>query len=260
MLSFQNCRNHSNRKLPTILLCLLVITVKTIGQTKTDNKNESEDSSISANSIPANERLKHQTLETELEIYPFNIVVPDDPVIKNEAMFDYHNLFKQEKFLGGIRFFADANTHWAKARDMKDLILYTELYYGFKNFQIGIETGSVTGQEYLSLGPQYTHYDSKSFKRVSLISRVLPDYVLGYEFTSQEINIFQKMTVSSTGMGRIVLPSNQMVIQASIWFSLHSISGIYVGLEYEYNNAKYFNNYRYETKNELFLGVKFELH
>ncbi|MCC6685156.1 MAG: hypothetical protein IT247_08800 [Bacteroidia bacterium] len=206
------------------------------------------------------EHPKHEDLETELEIYPFNMVVPDDPVIKNEAMFDYHKHSKSGKMLGGIRFFADANTHWAKARDMKDLILYTELYYGFKHFQLGGETGSITGEEFMTLGPQFTLYDSKIFKRVSLISRVLPDYVFGYEYTTQEAHFLHGMTLSSTGMGRIVTPANKAIIQASAWVSFKGLRGVYFGIEYEHNNSKYFNTHKFEVNDELFLGIKAELH
>lgn len=100
-------------------------------------------------------------LETELEIYPFNIVVPTDPVVKNEAMFDYHRYLKKDRLLNA-RFFADANTHWGSgSRNMKDLIMYMEVIYGLKNFQLGAEVGSVTGEEYISIGPQYTAYDNK---------------------------------------------------------------------------------------------------
>jgi hypothetical protein len=252
LIFFQHYSTPSQGKIPAILFCLFVLSGQSMAQPKTDIR--------LTDTLFSKERVKHEALETELEIYPFNMVVPNDPVIKNEAMFDYHLFFKKEKLLGGIRFFADANTHWAKARDMKDLILYTEIYYGFKNFQIGAETGSVTGQEYLSLGPQFTHYDSKLFKRASLVSRVLPDYVLGYEFTTQEANLSHNMKISSTGMGRIVLPSNQTVIQASIWVSFKNIRGIYFGMEYEYNNAAYFGNFRFETNHELFFGLKAELH
>lgn len=204
--------------------------------------------------------VKHDDLETELEFYPFNMIVPSDPVIKNEVMFDYHKSYKQEKLLAGVRFFADANTHWAKTRDMKDLIMYTEVYYGFKNFQLGAETGSVTAQEYLSIGPQYVGYDTRLFRRVALVSRVLPDFVLGYEFTSQEFNIHNKVKISSTGMGRMVFPSYQTVAQVSLWTSFEKIKGIYFGVEYEYNSATFYNNWKYETNHELFFGIKAELH
>ncbi len=239
------------------MIAMLQLQGRILAQEKTDHTEEPVSKTLTSIS---DEPAKHQDLETELEIYPFNIIIPDDPVIKNEAMFDYHVFYKEDRFLGGIRFFADANTHWAKARNMQDLIIYTELYYGYKYFQIGLETGSVTNQEYLSWGPQFTHYDSPFFKRISLISRIFPDYVLGYEFTTQEADIFKKLRISSTGMSRIVLPTYQMVIQVSIWVSVKKIKGIYLGVEYEYNNAKYFNDFRFEKRNELFLGVKVELH
>ena len=203
---------------------------------------------------------KHEDLETELEIYPLNLVVPSDPVIKNEAMFDYHRYNNTEKLVYGVRFFGDANTHWAGKRDMKDLLMYTEAYYGYKSFQLGVESGTVTGEEYLSIGPQYANYDSKLFKRVSVISRVFPDYVLGYEFTTQEADLFHVVKLSSTGMGRLVLPTNQTVIQASLWASFEQLKGVFWGVEYEYNNASQYNNFKFETNHELFFGVKVELH
>lgn len=202
---------------------------------------------------------KHEDLETELELYPLNLIRPGDPVVKNEAMFDYHLYSNNEKLLGGVRFFADANTHYESSREMKDLIMYTEGYFGYKYFQIGAEVGSITGEEYLSIGPQITAYDNLIFKRVSIISRIVPDYVLGYEYTTQELKLFHVFKLSSTGMGRIALTSKQMVIQASAWISLEKLKGVFFGVEYEYNNATYFNNNKFEVNNELFFGVKFEL-
>ncbi len=221
---------------------------------------EMADLHLSPAKVDGKEPVKHEDLETELEMYPFNITVPNDPVIKNEAMFDYHNHSSSEKFIVGARFFADANTHYEGGRDMKDLLMYTELYYGFRMFQLGGEAGSVTGHEYLSLGPQFTTYDNFIFKRVSVISRVYPDYVLGYEFTTQEWNVTKKIKLSGTGMGRLVLPSNQTVIQASAWLSIEKFKGVFLGVEYEYNSAKSYNTFVYELNNELFLGLKFELH
>lgn len=220
-----------------------------------------EGSNTNPSEKPSNEAIvKHDNLETELEFYPFNMIVPSDPVIKNEAMFDYHRFSNSEHSLYGLRFFADANTHWMKTRDMKDLIMYTEFYYGFKHFQIGAETGSVTAQEYVSIGPQFVVYDSKAFRRAAIVSRVAPDFVLGYEYTTQEFDFFDNVKISSTGMGRMVLPSYQTVVQASIWTSFSKLKGIYFGVEYEYNSATYYNNFRFETNNELFFGIKAELH
>lgn len=252
---FKQCR------VLTLSLVLFFAFSNSFAQTSEEKSEATEVSPINDMSgLVKRKHPKHEDLETELEIYPLNIVVPDDPVIKNEAMFDYHRYNNSEKLIYGVRFFADANTHWSKERDMKDLLMYTEVYYGYKSFQIGAETGTVTGEEYLSVGPQYAYYDSKIFKRVSVISRVIPDYVLGYEFTTQEAGLFHKFKLSSTGMGRVVLPTNQTVIQASIWASYEGLKGVFFGFEYEYNNAKYFNNFKFETNNELFFGVKVELH
>jgi hypothetical protein len=198
-------------------------------------------------------------LETELEIYPFNIVLPADPVIKNEAMFDYHRYLKHERLLNA-RFFGDANTHWGgKSRNMKDLIMYTEIVYGLKHFQLGAEVGTVTGEEYMSIGPQYTTYDTKYFKRMALISRVLPDLVLGYEFTTKEFRFIKGSLLSSTGTSRVVFPKKQMVFQVSGWISFEKWQGVYIGIEYEHNNANSYNNIEFENHNDLFLGIKFEL-
>lgn len=206
------------------------------------------------------EVLKHEDLETELEFYPLNIVVPNDPVIKTEAMIDYHRHSSSGRFLRGTRFFLDENTHWKNKRDMKDLIMYTELYWGFRNFQLGCEIGSVTAEEFFTLGPQYTTYDGRIFKRLSIISRLWPDYVFGYEFTTQELKILPNWNLSSTGMGRMVLPSKQAVIQASLWVSHDRLKGIFFGLEYEFNNAENFHEATFERKNEIFFGIKAELH
>lgn len=198
-------------------------------------------------------------LETELEFYPLNTIIPTEPVVKNEAMFDYHRFLKKDRLLNA-RFFADANTHWGGGlRNMKDLIMYTEVIFGLNHFQMGVEIGSVTGEEYISVGPQYTAYNNKYFKRISLISRVFPDQVLGYEFTTKEIKFIKGSLLSSTGTGRIVLPRDQMVVQISGWLSFEKWQGVYVGLEYEYNNANSYNNIKFETHNDLFLGIKFEL-
>lgn len=202
---------------------------------------------------------KHEDLETELELYPLNMIHPRDPIVKNEAMFDYHRFSRNEKLLGGVRFFADANTHYEGSRDMKDLILYTTAYFGFRNFQMGAEIGSITNQEYLSVGPQFTSYDNEVFKRVSIITRIVPDLIFGYEFTTQEVKLFDGIKLSGTGMGRVAYPANEIIIQASAWLSSEKMRGVYFGFEYEYNNARYFNNNRFEANNELFLGIKFEL-
>lgn len=143
---------------------------------------------------------------------------------------------------------------------MKDLIMYTEFYYGLKNFQLGVETGSVTAEEYVSIGPQFVTYDSKIFRRASLVSRVFPDFVLGYEYTTQEFKLFDHVNISSTGMGRMVFPSYQTVSQASLWLSFEKVKGIYFGVEYEYNSASSYNNFKFTTNNELFFGIKAELH
>lgn len=199
-------------------------------------------------------------LETEIEAYPFNVVVPNDPVVKNEVMINFHRFLKNDKYLLNARFFADGNTHWKKHRDMKDLIMYTEMVFGWKNFQLGAEIGSVTGAEYLSFGPQFTAINNKIFKRVAIITRVFPDRVIGYEYTTKELKISKGALLSSTGTSRIVFPSKQKVYQASLWLSFEKWKGIYTGLEFEHNNANIYNNIVFERPNELFLGIKFELH
>jgi hypothetical protein len=220
-------------------------------------KPDPADTSMSETKIRKHPR--HKNLETELEFYPFNLVVPNDPVIKNEAMIDYHAYSPNERFLGGVRFFTEANTHYKFDRDMKDLLMYTEAYYGFGCFQLGAELGSITGEEYFSVGPQFTVYDNVIFKRVSVISRVFPDLVLGYEFTSQELKLFDGVNLSATGMCRILVPSDEQIIQVSTWVSFEKLHGVFFGVEYEYNNASYFNSHTYERNHEFFLGVKFEL-
>jgi hypothetical protein len=186
-------------------------------------------------------------------------VIPSDPVVKNEAMFDYHRYLKNDRLLN-VRFFGDANTHWGgKSRNMKDLIMYTEVVYGLKNFQLGAEVGTVTGEEYMSIGPQYTTYDTKYFKRIALISRVLPDLVFGYEYTTKEFRFIKHSLLSSTGTSRMVFPKKQMVVQVSGWISFEKWQGVYIGLEYEHNNANSYNNIEFENHNDLFLGIKFEL-
>ncbi len=243
--------------IPVLLACFTLVCSSINGQ-PIDGINSGGHPSSSNSTIES--IVKHDNLETELEFYPFNLIVPSDPVIKNEAMFDYHKFTANEKSLYGVRFFADANTHWVKTRDMRDLIMYTELYYGFRHFQIGAESGTVTAQEYLSIGPQFVTYDSKIFRRAAIVSRVVPDLVLGYEFTTQEFNLFDHVKISSTGMGRMVFPTYQTVIQASVWASFEKLKGLYFGFEYEYNNATFYNNFRFETNSEVFFGIKAELH
>lgn len=209
----------------------------------------------------AKEEHKHirGILEAELEIYPVNILHVTDRLVKNEAMIDYHLFSKNERQIFGMRFFVDEITHLGEKRHMKDLFIYTQIYYGFKIFQLGAEIGSVTGQHYISFGPQYTHYDASLFKRISLITRVFPDYLIGYEYTTKELEVFHGTYLSSTGTGRMVLPCNQQVIQASIWVSFDKLEGLYFGAEYEYNNASEFNHFKFETPSEFFVGVKAEL-
>jgi hypothetical protein len=256
--AFQSLKIQAPRSLYGIwiLVAFLWGQFQAIGQTSFHEEPEEKVSQPGITPI----KIKHHDLEAELELYPFNLVVPKDPIIKTEAMFDYHWFNNNDRMLGGVRFFADENTHWKDKRDMRDLIMYTEVYYGTKNFQLGVETGTITGEEFISVGPQFTNYDNHIFKRVSIITRLFPDCVLGYEFTTHEATLFRNVKISSTGMGRITIPSNQAVIQYSAWLSFEGLKGIFIGLEYEHNNAKYFNNLRYETNNELFFGIKAELH
>lgn len=253
-----------NLKLSTILFILLLVLFPFVNRAQGFKPKPRSGMRCRSSAFNAEDdaiaRKKHEDLETELEIYPFNIIKPGDPVIKNEAMFDYHLYSENEKLLGGVRFFADANTHYESVRDMKDLIMYTEGYFGYKILQMGVEVGSITGEEYISAGPQITSYDNAVFKRVSFISRLLPDIVLGYEFTTQEARLFDKLKLSGTGMGRVAMHNDERVIQASLWLSHEKLKGFFFGVEYEYNNARFYNNNPFETNHELFLGLKFELY
>jgi hypothetical protein len=58
----------------------------------------------------------------------------------------------------------------------------------------------------------------------------------------------------------MVFPSYQTVVQASLWTSFEKLKGVYFGVEYEYNSAKFYNNFKFETNSELFFGIKVELH
>lgn len=60
-------------------------------------------------------------------------------------------------------------------------------------------------------------------------------------------------------MCRILVPSDEQIIQVSTWVSFEKLHGVFLGIEYEYNNAAYFNSHAYERNHEFFLGVKFEL-
>lgn len=199
-------------------------------------------------------------LETEIEAYPFNVVVPNDPVVKNEVMINFHRFIKDHKYLINSRFFLDANMHWKGHRDLKDLIMYTEFVFGYELIQLGAEIGTVTGSEYISVGPQLTAVNNKIFKRVALVTRIFPDRVLGYEYTTKEMKFIKGSLLSSSGTSRFVLHSKQKVYQASLWLSFEKWKGVYMGFEYEHNNANIFNNIVFERPNELFFGVKFELH
>lgn len=199
-------------------------------------------------------------LEVELEIYPVNLLHLMDEIIKNEVMFDYHNYIgKASNRLVGIRYFNDVNIHPGQ-REMTDLIWYTEMYIGLKHWlQLGGEIGSVSGQEYLSFGPEYVDYDNRLFKRVAINTRVFPEFVWGYEYTTQDFEI-GKIAISSTGTGRLILPSEKHeipaekhVIQSALWFSHTSHHKFFFGAEYEYNSS------RSELPHELFLGIKLEL-
>lgn len=196
---------------------------------------------------------KDKKLEVELELYPFNALNIKEEVVKVEVMFDYHDFIgKNQKQMVGVRYFSDVIVQTGH-RDMTDLIWYTEMYTGFKHWlQFGGEIGSVSGQEYMSLGPEFVDYNSAIFKRVAINTRVFPDLVLGYEYTSQELEA-GKFSISSTGTGRMLFPSNKQVVQFAFWVSHHRFDHLFIGGEYEYNNS------RIEKPNELFFGVKFEL-
>ena len=226
------------KRFSTFLVLLLVSPLALVAQ----NENEAN----------AHQRIDKK-LEVELELYPFNVLDFSEEVVKVEVMFDYHDYIgKNKNQMIGVRYFNDVNVHTGH-RDMTDLIWYTEMYTGFKHWlQFGGEIGSVSGQEYLSLGPEYVDYNNVLFKRIAINTRIFPDRVLGYEYTSQEFDI-GKLTLSSTGTGRIIFPSNKQVVQFAFWMSHHRFDHIFFGGEYEYNNS------RVEKPNELFFGLKFEL-
>ena len=200
------------------------------------------------------EKCEEKKLELEGELYFRNLIHFPENVIKNEVMIDYHENDTSRsgrKTLLGLRFFNDANLHW-EHRQMTDLIWYTEAYWGLRNFQIGAELGSVSGLEYISAGPQLTSYNNPLFKRCALNTRVIPDLIFGYEFTTQELKI-GPIHLSSTGTGRFIVPTKQFVVQASLWISSKNLKSLYWGFEYEYNSSKI------ENPQELFFGMKLEL-
>lgn len=192
-----------------------------------------------------------RALITELEIYPLNISELKNEIVKVEAMFDYHDLVgKKQQILRGVRFFGDANFHW-KEQHMHDLIWYTEGYIGYNKYlQLGGELGSISDNGYIGLGPQFTYYCDKFFKRFSINTRIWPSLVLGYEYTTEE-NI-GRATISSTGMGRFDVKSNQLLLQASLWLSFKKMHRVYYGVEYEYNNT------HSELPHDVFGGIKLE--
>lgn len=192
-------------------------------------------------------------LTTELEVYPVDIVDFKNQIMKIEAMFDYHDYRGHSKqILRGVRYFNDINIHWGE-REMKDLIWYTEGYIGSRYLQLAGEVGSVSGKEYISFGPQFTHYGNYLFKRISINTRIWPDLLLGYEYTTEEAHL-GKVILSSTGMGRFMElnTKGKCVLQTSLWISFESLEKTYFGFEYEYNNS------HTEPSNEFFLGIKME--
>ena len=95
-------KQYTLHKALIYLICQLLVNTTVVGQS------ESEGNSVPqpvVSSTTPKEIVKHDNLETEIEFYPFNLIVPSDPVVKNEVMFDYHRFHKQDKLLGGIRFF-----------------------------------------------------------------------------------------------------------------------------------------------------------
>lgn len=228
---------------------------------------------------------EHFRLESEIEGYFRDVLEPEKNFGKVEAMIDWHdyylrkkekvNLSKQEHKksnplkpkkekvnLLGIRYFNDANLHISK-KDMTDLIWYAEAYYGKRLFQVGVEVGSVSGKEYLGIGPQFTIYDHGCFKRLAVNMRAWPSVtdpepVFGAEYTSQELTN-DRVTFSSTGMVRWILNTGQTVVQSSIWLSFADYENFYLGAEYEFNNEQKYNQFVKDSKNTIFVGIKVEL-
>jgi hypothetical protein len=197
---------------------------------------------------------EEKRLELEGELYFRNLIYLPENVLKSEILIDYHDndsAFYGKKTLFGLRFFDLINEQWEN-RQLIDLIWYTEGYWGFKHFQLGAEMGTLSGQEYISVGPQFTDYNTRIFKRFALNTRVFPDLIFGYEFTTQELE-FGHFRLSSAGTSRFIMSTEQFLIQSSIWVSSKMMKSLYWGFEYEYNSSKI------EKPQELFFGLKVEL-
>jgi hypothetical protein len=230
-------------------------------ETGIDHRLNSDEPKKKLTLLSPGRHIHHRELEAELEVYPFNILVPAEPVIKNEVVIDYHRFSENEKWLGGARFFLVTGTHYRDIRETHGLLMYTEGYFGSRCLQLGGEVGSLAGVEYLSVGPQIAIYDNLVFKRLALISRVYPDYVLGYEFTTQEFHVLKNLKWSATGMCRYLPYPDERIFQFSSWFSLTHLEWISVGVEYEYHKVPDVSNSHSpeESPHELYLGVRFEL-
>ncbi len=235
------------------------------------------------------ECLKERPLEVKFEFYPLPLFPSfNNKTVKIETIVNYHNSFLH-RGIYGVHFYYDGNTHW-KEHNMEDLLTYSEVFTGWKHFQFGLEIGSLSGQEYVAFGPQTTLYDfckikdKPVFERFSVISRgynledhidtlgdsknhkgfqYLNHYVVGYEYSTHGLPLWHSkkhhVELASTGMGRILLPSYQRVLQASAWFKFvpktikKGHPTVSVGLEWENNTALT------KSPHEVYFGVEIDL-
>jgi hypothetical protein len=204
----------------------------------------------------------------EAETYiPPNLFDLQELSTKDELMADYHKT-TQNGNLFEFRFYYDGNVYYTgDEHNLRDLVKNVQWSYGKKNVQISFENGTVTGKEYLGLGLKSTTFDNKFLKRGSAVAMYYPsksvnqfeNFVLGFEYTTQEVEWeYPGIILSSTGTGRLILPTGQTVVQGSVWFSTEKMDWLYIGIEYEYNNASHFNDITIKEPHELYLGFKIE--
>lgn len=185
-------------------------------------------------------------LEIEQELYPIDLKNLYSNLIKVETLVDLYKVNGGINY--GLRSFFNINYHTG-SDNFKDMVMYTQSYVGRKWYAIGAEIGSIGNKkDYFSLGPQLVIYDRWKFERLSVNSRVWPEYVLGAEYTTEEF--FH--CVSSTGMFRHLMETGEIVAQASIWVKPFRIDNLNLGVEYEFNNSKIQGE-----EHEFFLGIKF---
>lgn len=221
------------KKITIIIFVLFISTLKTFAQHSKTNSNP-------------------YIKIIEAEFYPINAFDLRDKTLKYELTGNAYRFHEHNKFVEDFYAFHDMNVHWKK-NELVGLISYGQYSFGLKNkIQAAIELGSTNGHEYAGFGLNFMIHDKWAFERMALIARsdlTCSNFIYGYEYFTKELEI-GRLVVNSTGVGRVILPSRQILFQGSVWLSTRKFHNTLFGFEFEHNSV------RNEHPNEGYLGIK----